>query len=140
MKKKRNKGFSLVELIVVILIMAVLAVALAPQVMKWVGNARRARDWHNYEQMVSIVQEAITYSGVYEEVNSDSEITLTIQSGENTLVAADGRSISNLINTMNTLQPGWKTVDPTDSSATYYIKIKKSRVIRDTEPDVSGIN
>ncbi len=140
LKKKRNKGFSLVELIVVILIMAVLAVALAPQVMKWVGNARRARDWHNYEQMVSVVQEAITYSGVYEEVNSDSEITLTIHSGENTLVAADGRSISNLINTMNTLHPGWKTIDPTDNSAAYYIKIKNGRVIRDTEPDVSGIN
>ena len=33
-KKRNNKGFSLVELIVVILIMAVIAVALAPQVMK----------------------------------------------------------------------------------------------------------
>ena len=43
-KKRNNKGFSLVELIVVILIMAVLAVALAPQVMKWVGNARLARE------------------------------------------------------------------------------------------------
>ncbi len=138
--KKNNKGFSLVELIVVILIMAVLTVTLAPQVMKWVGNARKARDWHNYEQMVSVVQEAITYSGVYEEVNSDSEITLTIHSGENTLVATDGRSISNLINTMNTLQPGWKNLDPTDSSASYYIKIKNGSVIRDTEPDVSDIN
>ncbi|MCI5848904.1 MAG: type II secretion system GspH family protein, partial [Lachnoclostridium sp.] len=35
--KKNNKGFSLVELIVVVLIMAIIAVALAPQVMKWVN-------------------------------------------------------------------------------------------------------
>ncbi len=140
MKKKRNKGFSLVELIVVILIMAVLAVALAPQVMKWVGNARKTRDWHNYEQMVSIVQEAITYSGVYEEVNSDSEVTLTIHVGDNTLEAADGRALDNLISAMDTLSPSWKELDPTDSSATYYIKIKNGSIIRDSNPDVSGIN
>ena len=138
--KENNKGFSLVELIVVILIMAVLAVALAPQVMKWVGNARKARDWHNYEQMVSVVQEAITYNGVYEEVNSDSEVTLTIHSGDNTIVAADGRSLDNLIRAMDTLSPGWKELNPTDSSATYYIKIKKGSIIRDSNPDVSGIN
>ena len=38
--KKNNKGFSLVELIVVVLIIAIIAVALAPQVIKWVNEAR----------------------------------------------------------------------------------------------------
>jgi len=42
--KKNNKGFSLVELIVVVLIMAIIAVALAPQVMKWVENSRISSD------------------------------------------------------------------------------------------------
>lgn len=42
--RKDNKGFSLVELIVVVLIMAIVAVALAPQVMKWVQNSRIASD------------------------------------------------------------------------------------------------
>ena len=40
MKKNNNKGFSLVELIVVVLIIAIIAVALAPQVIKWVDRAR----------------------------------------------------------------------------------------------------
>ena len=50
MQKRRNKmrednrGFSLIELIVVVLIMAIIAVALAPQVMKWVENSRVASD------------------------------------------------------------------------------------------------
>ena len=44
MKGKKNAGFSLVELIVVVLIMAIIAVALAPQVMKWVENSRIASD------------------------------------------------------------------------------------------------
>lgn len=39
-----NRGFSLVELIVVVLIMAIVAVALAPQVMKWVENSRVSSD------------------------------------------------------------------------------------------------
>ncbi len=41
---KKNKGFSLIELIVVILIIAIVAVALAPQVVKWVQNSRIAAD------------------------------------------------------------------------------------------------
>lgn len=44
MIKKDNNGFSLVELIVVVLIMAIVAVALAPQVMKWVENSRISSD------------------------------------------------------------------------------------------------
>ncbi len=55
-EKKNNKGFSLVELIVVILIMAVLAVALAPQVMKWVNNAKIAQDRQNIDTIVSSAQ------------------------------------------------------------------------------------
>jgi prepilin-type N-terminal cleavage/methylation domain-containing protein len=46
-KKRNNKGFSLVELIVVVLIIAIIAVALAPQVMKWVGTARTSTDANN---------------------------------------------------------------------------------------------
>ena len=48
-KKMNNKGFSLVELIVVVLIMAIIAVALAPQVMKWVNNSRVSSDVAMYE-------------------------------------------------------------------------------------------
>ncbi len=40
MKRNKDKGFSLVELIVVVLIIAIIAVALAPQVIKWVDRAR----------------------------------------------------------------------------------------------------
>lgn len=42
--KKNNKGFTLVELIIVIAIIAVLAAVLAPQYIKYVENARIATD------------------------------------------------------------------------------------------------
>lgn len=42
--KRNNRGFSMVELIIVIAIMAILAAALAPTLIKYVKKARRARD------------------------------------------------------------------------------------------------
>lgn len=59
LKKKNNKGFSLVELIVVILIMAIIAVALAPQVMKWVGKSKESTDENNIATIKSSVSAAV---------------------------------------------------------------------------------
>ena len=43
MKKMNTKGFSLVELIIVIAIMAILAAALAPQLIKYLEESRAAK-------------------------------------------------------------------------------------------------
>ena len=43
-EKINDKGFSLVELIIVIAIMALLVVVLAPQYLKYVERARNAMD------------------------------------------------------------------------------------------------
>lgn len=58
-RKKNNKGFSLVELIVVILIMAIIAVALAPQVMKWVGESSKSTDASNIATIKSAASTAV---------------------------------------------------------------------------------
>ena len=52
-KQKNNKGFSLVELIVVIAIMAVLVGVLAPQLMKYVEKSREATDIQNCDSIAS---------------------------------------------------------------------------------------
>lgn len=57
--KKNNKGFSLVELIVVILIMAIIAVALAPQVMKWVDESKISTDNNNAANLKSSIDAAV---------------------------------------------------------------------------------
>ena len=63
--KKNNKGFSLVELIVVVLIMGILAVALTPQVMKWVDKSRLAADKDNFEAVKAAAALAVTSDSVY---------------------------------------------------------------------------
>lgn len=48
---EENRGFSLVELIIVIAIMAVLIAVLAPQFIKYVEQSRRSRDIQNADQL-----------------------------------------------------------------------------------------
>lgn len=51
-----NKGFSLVELIIVIAIMAILIVVLAPQYLKYVERSRNSTDLQNARSLMTAVE------------------------------------------------------------------------------------
>ena len=80
-KRLGNKGFSLVELIVVIAIMAVLVGVLAPTLIKNVEKSRKAKD----EQNLDTVKEAIVVAlqddaenGVYENLTTNGTDAIVI--------------------------------------------------------------
>ena len=56
MKKMNNKGFSLVELIIVIAIMAVLVGVLAPQFIKYVESSKQSTDIQNASEIRAAIE------------------------------------------------------------------------------------
>jgi type IV pilus assembly protein PilA len=64
--KKNNKGFSLVELIIVIAIMAILAGALAPALIKYIAKSRRSTDVSNAQSIATAVTNALSVEDAYD--------------------------------------------------------------------------
>ena len=59
MKKLNNKGFSLVELIIVIAIMVVLVAVIAPQYLKFVNNSKVSTDVQTASDIATAVNVAV---------------------------------------------------------------------------------
>lgn len=82
-KQKNNKGFSLVELIVVIAIMAVLVGVLAPQLIKYVERSREATDIQNADSIATAIKTYYSDKETYPE-----KVTVVLTSGAAASVAA----------------------------------------------------
>lgn len=100
-KKLNNKGFSLVELIVVIAIMAVLVAVLAPQFTKYVDRSRQSNDATTVSGIVTAAEVAVadldydTPEGTYEITVTETGTTITYN---NTPVEADENGNPNMAN------------------------------------------
>ena len=64
----KNKGFSLVELIIVIAIMAILAAAIAPALIRYIDKSRRSDDVAAAETVNTATQAALANEEAYDEV------------------------------------------------------------------------
>lgn len=79
---KNNKGFSLVELIIVIAIMAVLIGVLAPQFIKYVEKSKESKDITNLDSCVEAVK-------IYYADKSWPSSTITVSASGGVYVGSD---------------------------------------------------
>lgn len=105
-KQKNNKGFSLVELIVVIAIMAVLVGVLAPQLIKYVEKSREATDIQTCDNIATALK---TYYADEENGTGTVEVNLSTTDVKGTSGAAVDKSVSDAgLGTAKLKGTGWK--------------------------------
>lgn len=120
MKKMNNKGFSLVELIIVIAIMAILAGALAPALIKYIAKSRRSSDANN----CGTIQQAIQTAMSDETAASNVPAALTSSWVE--------------ISSVSTTDAFWKVVNADLSGGVAAFKDAKTNKLADSGTTVSG--
>lgn len=100
MKKTNNKGFSLIELIIVIAIMAVLVAIIAPNLTKYLGSSKSSADKKNLDEIQSTINTCITD---YEMSNSTliadgATTTITAKWGAGGLTSTGNTTFDAIIN------------------------------------------
>ena len=82
-KEMNNKGFSLVELIIVIAIMAILVGVLAPQFIKYVEQSRESTDLQNIDEYKTAIEAGVADGSI------TSDVTITISGGDTATISAN---------------------------------------------------
>ena len=108
----KNKGFSLVELIIVIAIMAILAAAIAPALIRYIDKSRRSDDVAAAETINTSAQAALANEDAYDELQTamggltsadDAVVIATAPSGS-PFVANGGSGYATFLEELNSSQ------------------------------------
>ncbi len=131
--KTNNKGFSLVELIIVIAIMAILIGVLAPQYLKFVERSRKSTDKQNVDEIVRAVEIYAADPEASPQIVTDTAGTtltlttssaMTIDSGTNAAAITQALQDSGIVpadfadNTVKLKSSKW---DPTTITLTFKV-------------------
>lgn len=131
MKKTTNKGFSMVELIIVIAIMAILAAALAPSLIKYINKSRLSTDIQTGTSIVSAATAAMAVESANNAATAYSAWT-----DVNTVLgaAANNSFASEFANVMGVTSVKGKSTKDVSSSTianagTFYMQIDSKGVV-----------
>ncbi len=100
--KKQNKGFSLVELIIVIAIMAILAAAIAPALIRYIDKSRRADELSAAETINYAMSSALANEDAYDEIqqNMNGSVIASATTG-NPFTAQNGITCPTFLEELN---------------------------------------
>ena len=124
----KNKGFSLVELIVVVAIMAVLVGILAPAYLSYVEKTRRGADEDMAEEVRHSIEVATAEICVYDEVKGGATFTFAKGNTIATQITAGLASATNLADSMADVYSN-KTFDLKSKKyggSTYHVNISQA--------------
>ena len=112
-KKMNNKGFSLVELIIVIAIMAILVGVLAPQYIKYVEKSRQSTDLQNMEAIKTAVEAAVASGDL------TANVTVSVSTTAITVDATVAGKLDGVSASTTLKSSGWTTAAYTYSVSDY---------------------
>lgn len=150
MKREQNQGFSLIELIIVIAIMAVLVAVIAPNLTSYVGKSKKNTDVNNADTMEDVISNAIPdFIGDADmrfEKKGEADESATISAADTYLVnvaggskimsmntfiakcagADDNTFLNNVYNSLEKYVDANKEINPKILTDAYYIRFAGS--------------
>ena len=128
-KKKNNKGFTLVELVIIIAILAILVGLLAPQYTKYVEKSRKSADANNLEEIVKEIK-VVASDATYAIPQGTFDVVMTSANGTTITYTADAAAGTSTAGAWTAgmealLEGDWTTTNNVMQSDTLNLKSNK---------------
>ena len=106
--KKNNKGFTLVELIIVIAIIAILVAVLAPNYVKYVDRSRWSSDRNDCESLLGEIKTAVI--DVQNDGGTVNDFTAEVTSGGILKTGDLNNASSDLVKELKSADSNWENI------------------------------